>query len=73
MKADDDDSNSGEVGRQIKDTSYPRTAFLPPHIPVWRSTSAGRFPGRGRKQFLLRLSQTEKQLADSDLLHVMKL
>lgn len=37
------------IGGQIKGTSCPRTAFLPPHTPVWRSTSAGRFPGGCKK------------------------
>lgn len=31
--------------RIFKDTSCPHTASPPPRIPVWRSTSAGRFPG----------------------------
>lgn len=34
------------VQYQIKGTSCPHTAFLPPRTPVWRSTSAGRFPSR---------------------------
>lgn len=30
----------------LRGTSAPRTASLPPRIPAWRSTSAGMCPGR---------------------------
>lgn len=40
------------MGRSaVRDTFAPRTASRPPHIPAWRSTSAGKCPGwRGQYQ-----------------------